>query len=178
MAEKNLSLTVLKKYLKTCSKEELIDDISELCQKFKPVKDFYQIRLSPQAELLVSNKYRKTIEDEFFPARGLGKARLAIAKKAITEFKKVSQTPDSLVDIMLFYVEQGVKFTNEYGDIDEPFYISMETMYEKTIELINQYKLHNIFQARFLKVVKDTSDIGWGFHDTLQDIYSGGFGID
>ncbi len=126
-----------------------------------------------------SNKFRKTIEYEFFPARGFGKARLAIAKKAITEFKRVSQTPDSLADIMLFYVEQGVMFTNEYGDINEPFYASMETMYEKTIELINQHKLHNIFQVRCQKVVKDTSDMGWGFHDTLQDIYDNGrFGID
>ncbi len=76
---------------------------------------------------------------------------------------------------MLFYVEQGVKFTNAYGDIDEPFYNSMEGMYGKAVEWIVKYEMQYVFEERCMRIVEDASGIGWGFYDTLSDIYSGAF---
>jgi Family of unknown function (DUF6155) len=76
---------------------------------------------------------------------------------------------------MLFYVEQGVKFTNAYGDIDESFYNSMESMYEKAVEWIIKYEIQDVFKERCMRIVKDTSSVGWGFYDALSDIYSGAF---
>lgn len=175
MTQPHITLSHLKKYLKNCSQEELVNEISELFKKFPLVKEYYQIKIYPQSEEQVINKYKKVIEDEFFPSRGFGKARLSVAKKAISEYKKVSQTPLGLVDIMLFYVEQGVKFTKAYGDIDENFYISMEGMYEKAVKSINKYEFRDIFQKRCQKIVKDTSGMGWGFHDALCDIYNEAF---
>ncbi|PZV13384.1 MAG: hypothetical protein DCF20_15225 [Pseudanabaena sp.] len=175
MVQNSPSLTVLKQYLKNCSKEELISNISELFKRFNSVKDYYQVKLSPQEETQIAAKYKKIIEDEFFPTRGLGKAKLSVAKKAITEYRKISETPVGTADIMLFYVEQGVKFINAYGDIHEPFYNSMESMYEKAVEWIIKYKIQDVFKERCTRIVKDTSGIGWGFHDTLSDISSGAF---
>jgi Family of unknown function (DUF6155) len=175
MAQNSPSLTDLKQYLKNCSPAELISDITELFKRFEPVKDYYQIKLSPQEETQVSAKYKKIIENEFFPTRGYGKAKLSIAKKAVTEYKKIGKNPVGVADIMLFYVEQGVKFTNAYGDINEPFYNSMESMYEKVVELIVKYEIQDVFDARCALIVKDTSDVGWGFHDALSDLYSNAF---
>jgi hypothetical protein len=175
MAQTNPSLTTLKQYLKNSSKEDLISDISELFKRFSSVKDFYQVKLSPQEESQVRAKYKKIIEDEFFPARGIGRAKISSAKKAVSEYKKVSEDPISIADIMLFYVEQGVKFTNAYGDINEPFYNSMESMYEKVVEWVIKFKVQALFKERCRKIVIDTRGIGWGFHDTLSDIYSDAF---
>ncbi|MEM9272951.1 MAG: DUF6155 family protein [Cyanobacteria bacterium P01_F01_bin.143] len=175
MTQTKINLTILKKQLKTRSQEELIRDIAELFKRFQPVKDYYQIQLYPEEQKQVAAKYKKIIKDEFFPARGYGRAKLSVAKKAITEYKKVNQTSVGLVDIMLFYVEQGVKFTNAYGDIDEPFYISMEGMYEKAVKEIVKYRLKDNFQKRCQKIVLDTSGMGWGFHDALSEIYEDAF---
>lgn len=175
MVQNSPSLTALKQYLKNCSKEELISDISELFKKFNSVKDYYQLKLSPQEEAQVVAKYKKIIEDEFFPKRGMGRGRISVAKKAVTDFGKIAETPVGRADIMIFYVEQGVKFTNEYGDIDEPFYISMEDMYEKAVEWIIKHQIQDLFRERCIKIVKDTSGMGWGFHDGLCDIYTGAF---
>ena len=175
MTQPKINLTTLKKHLKTRSQAELIADIAELYKRFQPVKDYYQIQIYPQDEKQVAAKYKKIIEDQFFPARGYGKAKLSVAKKAITEYKKVNKTIVGLIDIMLFYVEQGVRFTDAYGDIDEPFYISMETMYEKAIKEIIKYRQKDTFQKRCQKIVLDTSDMGWGFHDTLSEIYEDAF---
>jgi hypothetical protein len=175
MTDSKLNLNHLKKYLRDCPKEELISDILELIKRFPQVKDYYQLKLNPQDELQVSTKYKKIIEDEFFPARGYGQARLSVAKKAISEYKKVCITEIGMIDMMLFYVEQGVKFTNAYGDINESFYLSMEGMYEKSVNGIIKIGLEENFEERCRRIVEDTSDIGWGFHDTLSDIFEEAF---
>jgi hypothetical protein len=176
MVQEKTNLSTLKNHLKNCSKEELISDITELFKRFESVKDFYQLKLSPHEDIQVIAKYKKIIEDEFFPKRGFGKARLSVARKAISDYRKVSKSPVNVADIMLFYVEQGVKFTNDYGDIDEPFYNSMESMYDKVTEWISKYKMQEIFEERCQRIVKDTAGIGWGFHDGLNEIYSSAFG--
>lgn len=175
MSDSKLNLSHLKKYLKDCPKEELISDILELMKRFPQVKDYYQLKLNPQDEIQVSAKYKKMIEDEFFPARGYGKARLSVAKKAISEYKKVCNTEIGMIEMMLFYVEQGVKFTNAYGDINESFYLSLEGMYEKAVNGIIKIGLVETFEERCRRIVEDTSDIGWGFHDTLSDIFEEAF---
>ncbi|MDJ0694836.1 DUF6155 family protein [Mastigocoleus sp. MO_188.B34] len=175
MTQPHITLSSLKKYLKTCSQEQLVNEISELFRRFPTVKQYYQIKLYPESEEQVISKYKKAIENEFLPSRGFDNAMHKSAKKAISEYKKISQTPLGLVDIMLFYVEQGVKFIKSCGDIDENFYISMEGMYEKAVTFISNHGFKDIFQERCQKIVEDTSDIGWGFHDALSEIYEESF---
>lgn len=165
-----MATTNLKKYLKTLTKEELINHIIELDKKFIPVQEYYQLYLNNAVEAVL-NKCKKQIADEFYPARGEPKMRLSVARKAVNEAKKLGVPAESLADLMLFYVETGVEFTNDYGDINEPFYISMESMYLKALELMEKEGLLKQFENRALHIVDKTVDIGWGFHDTLGDYY-------
>ncbi len=80
-------------------------------------------------------------------------------------------SPDLLADLMLFYVETGVQFTNDFGDINETFYSSIESTYLAVLKLIRNEGLLDKFSDRARKVVNDTIDIGWGFHDDLFDVY-------
>jgi Family of unknown function (DUF6155) len=171
VTQPKINLTHLKQHLKNCSQAELIADIAELFKKFPAVKDYYQIKLYPEADKEIIDKYKKIIQNQFFPSRGYGKAKISVAEKAISDYKKICKTEAGLIDMMLFYVEQGVKFTNAYGDINEDFYVSMEDTYEETVKIIVQANLKDIFQARCQKIVSDTSDIGWGFPETLSDVY-------
>ena len=72
---------------------------------------------------------------------------------------------------MLHFVECGGELTNTYGDIDENFYTSVENTYEKALEIIVNNGLLEKFKSRALKIVNDTENIGWGFHDYLGDLY-------
>ncbi|PCI70315.1 MAG: hypothetical protein COB26_04845 [Piscirickettsiaceae bacterium] len=161
----------LKRNLKDSSKEELIKEIVELFKKNSFVKDYYILKYDSESNSSILDKHKDIIEDEFFPKIGFGKARLSVAKKSITEFKKLSQDKTKLADLMVFYVEIGVKFTNCYGDIDEPFYLSMESMYDKAVQFIISAKLEEMFNHRCLEIVNDTAGMGWGFHDQLNEIY-------
>jgi hypothetical protein len=149
----------------------LVKEIIELYKKFPDVKNYYSSMLSVAGSLEVLDKYKKRVESEFFPSRGFGKLRLSVARKAVNDFKKISKSDYDIADIMLFYVENGVEFTNKYGDIDDSFYSSMESMYESVLKYIVKVKLCDEFLERCEKIVDDTSGIGWGFHDTLGDLF-------
>jgi hypothetical protein len=171
LAKQNMKLTDLKRYLKAVPKEQLADDIADLFTKFEPVRDYYQTKLLPEDNTQVIEKYKAIIRNEFFPARGFGQARLSVARKAVSDYKKICRTKASLADLMLFYVEQGVNFTTAYGDIDEPFYNSMESMFEKAAKFTVEHQLQEVFEGRCRQIVYNTSEMGWGFHDELSDIY-------
>lgn len=175
MNKDNLTLTSLKQFLKQRTKEELIADIGELFTHFDSVKDYYRVQLGPVDDAQVIEKYKKIIRHEFFPTRGLGGLKLAVARKAITDYKKVCRNPANIAELMLFYVEQGVSFTNTYGDISESFYNSMESVYEAAVKHIVQHNLTDQFEESCREIVRDTSGIGWGFHDALSEIYNEAF---
>jgi len=160
----------LKKYLKTLTKEELINHIIELDKKYKPVQEYYQLYLNNDVEAVL-NKYKKQIEYEFYPARGEPKMRLSVARKAVTDAQKLGFPPEAMADLMLFYVETGVEFTNDYGDIDEPFYNSMENMYLKALKFLDSEGLLSEFENRARNIVDKSADTGWGFYDTLGDYF-------
>lgn len=56
-----------------------------------------------------------------------------------------------------------------------PFYLSLEGVYEKAVNGIIEIGLVEKFEERCRRIVADTSNIGWGFHDTLSDIFEEAF---
>ncbi len=159
----------LKNYLSIFTKEQLIGQIIELSKKYKEVKSYYDFSLNPDNSKK-AEEVKNAVLHCFYPTRGY-KLRLKDARKAITDFKKLSPDGESLIDAMIYYVECGVRFTNDFGDIDEPFYNSVAGMFRDAGHLCQSIGLQNNFKARANKIVDDTSDIGWGFHDELGDIF-------
>ena len=93
------SISDLKKALSKKTKSELVNEISTLCQKFPQVKEYYQALRSNPKDVL--NKHKTIIEKEFIEGktRGLPKARLSVAKKAISDFRKLSKDPELITDL-------------------------------------------------------------------------------
>jgi hypothetical protein len=172
---KPLGRAELKRFLQQLSKEQLINQVLELSRSFPQVQDFYQSKVRPADDAAVRKKYKEVIDHEFFPTRGFGKMRLSVARKAVTDYKKVAASEDAVADLMLHYVEVGVRFTNEFGDIHEPFYLSMERMYASALSQIAKHSLEEQFQPRCARIVEKTKGMGWGFHDTLSDLYGDHF---
>jgi len=98
--------------------------------------------------------------------------RFREAKKIISEYRKSTSDLRGTLDLMLTYVERGHAFTNDVGDIDEPFYDRLINMLEHfAVELRRspaKYELYDLFRSR-LMAVRKTSDIGWGYGDFVQD---------
>lgn len=168
-----LKVTDVKRYLKDLDHKELVGIITDLYKANKPVKDYFAVKINGEAA--VEELYERAAEEvnnEFFPNNGHGKLRLSVAKKTISDYKKLTGDVEGTTGLMLYYVELGTEFTNTYGDIDLPFYNSMLTIYEKVVEACeNDKQLYDLFSDRLYKIVKDSDGVGWGYHDGLCDIY-------
>jgi hypothetical protein len=165
-----MGISDIKTELKKLEKDTLIDLITDLYKKNKSVKEFLDYYVNPDEKELF-NKYRDKVYEAFYPKRG-DRLRLAEGKKAISEFKKLEIRKELLAELMLFYVETGVECTNEYGDIHEPFYNSVASVYLSALNLMRKEKILDKFCSRAKKIMDDTEGIGWGFHDDLSSIYS------
>lgn len=164
-----MGLTDIKKELKKLDKGKLVDLVADLYKKNKSVKEFFDFYVNPNEKELLA-KYKDKVYEAFFPKRG-NRLRLSEGKKAIADFRKLGASKDLLADLMFYYVETGVECTNEFGDIDEPFYNSVASVYLQALTIIKKEKLIDQFSDRAKSVVDNTTDIGWGFHDDIESVY-------
>lgn len=100
----------------------------------------------------------------------------AIAKKAIKAYSLGTNDPIGLIDLQLFFVECGNSVTLEYGDMDEQFYVELETMFEKALILMKKdSNIHTMFLTRVKAIIKSVNEVGWGYYDQLCDIFNENF---
>lgn len=164
-----MGLTDIKKELKKLDKEKLIDLVADLYKKNKSVKEFFDFYVNPDESELFK-KYRDKVFEAFYPKRGYS-YKLKDGKQAISDFKKLGPATELLANLMLFYVETGVKFTNDFGDINEAFYKSLATTFVDALRIMNKENFLDKFEERVEKIIDDTSGIGWGFHDYLVQVW-------
>lgn len=136
-------------------------------------RDFIQARCHVGAsggEAL--EKYRRKIVEQFYPARGEGKLKLGEARKAIRDYRKATGNLPGTVELLMTYVENGAQFTYEYGDIDERFYDSVESVLDELAILLRgeARDVYPQFRNRLAVVEQMTDGIGWGFHDFIADV--------
>ena len=167
-----LHLNQLRQYLNERSRQELIAEISSLYTRFAPVKEYYEILLAPDGLEHSLAKHKEIISNEFFPHRGFAKARLSVAKKAITDFAKLSSSSDAVADLMLLFVETGVEFTSTYGDIDESFYRSLVTMYSRALKLIFDNDVPSEFIDRCQSLIRTLPQVGFLFAENMNEIHA------
>ena len=171
-----MSFSDIKKKLNQLDKKQLIGLISELYKINSATKEYLDFFANPDEKKQLV-KYKQRVLEAFYPKRGTG-LKLKETKLAIADFKKLGTSVELLADLKLFYVECGVQFTNDFGGMDESFYLSLARMYKKALDLMHTGNLLKSFQDRSLKIVIDTKDIGWGFHDYIAGEHFEYYGMD
>ena len=165
-----MSKAKLKKLLTTFTKEEIINVVLELYDARKEAQEYLDFFLNPNDEAKLE-EYKQIIYNEFYPKRGEPKMRFSVCRKAISDFKKLKPHPACIADLMLFYIEVGVRFTAEYGDMWEQYYTSLENNFARALEFIYKNGYLTDFQSRIEQMLKESEICGWGFPDTLYDFY-------
>lgn len=112
--------------------------------------------------------YKKRIARALQP--GEYKADLRAARKALSEGSKLVGLHDS-IELMLFYVETAIAMENEYGDMYEAFYMSIESVYRKLVRTLNDNPSGKERCRSRMKRVLETCTAGWGHEEALTDIY-------
>ena len=170
--KKPAAWSAIRQHLATWEKPALLALVKDLYEAGTENRDFLQARCQAQeggGEALES--YRKKIVEQFFPARGEAKLKLGEARKAIRDYRKATGNIPGTAELLMCYVENGAKFTAEYGDIDERFYSSVESALDELAALLRgEAGLYPQFANRLASVEQLTDGIGWGFHDYIVDV--------
>jgi hypothetical protein len=162
-----------RQHLATLDKPALLSLVKDLYEAAPGNRDFIHARCQAEdsgGEVLEA--YRSKIVEQFFPQRGVEKLRLGEARKAIRDFRKATGNIPGTAELLMTYVENGVRYTCEYGDIDERFYNSMESALEELADLLRGpgREVYPDFSDRLAKVEEMTNGIGWGFHEYICDV--------
>ena len=160
----------LTKFLSELKEGELIKEIQKLYAKFPAVKTYYDVELSGNTSSFF-NKAKEQIENEFYPKRGEAKARSSVIKKVIDDFAKISIYPNDIVELYLFRFEKAVQFQNDYGDMDDPFYNSACNAFAKALSLAKKHGYLEEIRLKVEKAIEIMGDTGWGFSDSVNQIY-------
>jgi hypothetical protein len=163
----------VRQHLTTWDKPELLALVKDLYEVAAENRDFINARCKAGecgGEAL--EKYRGKIVEQFFPARGFGKLKLGEARKAIRDYLKATGNLPGTAELLMIYVENGVKFTHEFGDIDERFYDSVESALVELAALLRGEArgMYPQFRDRLARVEQMADGIGWGFHDFVGDV--------
>ena len=165
--------SAVRQQLSTWEKPALLALVKDLYEAAGENRDFIQARCQAGecgGEAL--EKYRGKIVEQFFPARGFGKLKMGEARKAIRDYRKATGNLPGTAELLMTYVENGTKFTHEFGDIDERFYDSIESaLAELDVLLRGEARgLYPQFCDRLERVEQMSKGIGWGFHDFVADV--------
>ncbi len=161
--------------LTTWDKPALLALVKDLYDSAAGNRDFIQARCHAEdGGGEVMEKYRQKIIGQFFSkkAHGMGELKLGEARKVIRDYRKATGNIPGAAELLMTYVENGAKFTNQYGDIDERFYSSVESALDELAALLrgDARELYPKFRERLAKVEQVTDGIGWGFHDFVAGV--------
>lgn len=166
-----MTLTELKKQLKTLSQAELIGLLCNVYKDSKQAQALIDVALCGDvAEQTLLPTYKKQVHDAFWGRQ----YSLKKARDAVLAFSRIAQNAENAAELMLYHVECGVDFTCEYGDIDAPFYESVESMFSNFVTTVNHMDTADYYQRnaeRILGIIRKADDCGWDFPYTLMALY-------
>lgn len=151
----------LKKYLKELNKEQLEDQLSELYDKFKDVKVYYDFAFNPNEDKLIGEA-RVKIANEYFPAKGKrAKMRRSVAQKYIKHFLTLGVDVTMVADLMLFTIETAQSFSSKRQVKYDSFFKSIFTAYQQAVNFMIENGILNEFLDRVVEIKEESNRQNW-----------------
>ena len=172
-----MNWTDIRKILKDAPNEILLELIKGLYNLSPQNKAFIRTQILPgQQDTELLEKSRKQVIRAIYPdtVNFPGLPRFGESRKIIRAYQKATSDISGTLDLMLLHVERGTQFTGDFGDIDEPFYIALETMLGNAVDLLfespDPEALYEQFSKRFQGLERAASQIGWGYGDNVSEM--------
>ncbi|MFT5823859.1 MAG: curved DNA-binding protein CbpA [Crocinitomix sp.] len=156
-----MSKRALKKYLTDLSKADLEEQITELYNRLKEVKEFYNFVFNPKEDKLLDEAKFKVSKEYFPPGKRRAKKRRSVAQNFIKNFIKLGVEPMKIGDLMLYNIEIAQTYNASYPIKAEAFYKSILKSFNDAITYIDQNGLESHMKDRINRVVDEAILQNW-----------------
>jgi len=165
-----MSKRELRKYLKELTKVQLEDQIMDLYERFKPVKEYYDFAFNPKENELIE-LCRFQISKEYYPV-GTRKAKMrrSVAQKWIKKLMLFDADASLLADVMFFNIEIALSFSGEHIIRQESFFTSMYKSFDETLRFVSEKGILAEIKGRIEKIAGDTCDQKWPNSNAFEDL--------
>lgn len=168
-----MKITEVKKYLNTLTNEQTIEIILKMYNLSVANKNYVINKINPEYENNLLVEYKNIIENEFAFQHDDFSLDFKTIKNSIKQYQSISCNPKNVIELILFYVECGINFTQDYGDIGEKFYDDISNAYHDALKCIFKHNLSSEFKNTCLKLQVKANGIGYGFSDYMSDLFYG-----
>ncbi len=163
----------LKPVIVGLDRESLTEMLRVLYAASADNRTFVAVRLlAPGDRRAALEEYRQQVIEPFYPKRGsFGKLNFAAAKRAIRSYRKASGDLDGTAELMLTYVESGVRFANEYGSGMARLETSVASVLNDLATLLaspDGAAAFSTLEPRLRRLVRQSGDI-WGLGAEIDD---------
>lgn len=165
-----MSKRELRKYLKDLTKVQLEDQIIELYDRFKNVKEYYDFAFNPNENILIE-QCKFQISKEYFPISSRkAKMRRSVAQKWIKKLAQLDAESSLLADVMFFNIEIAQSFSAEHFVRQESFYTSMYKSFDESLRFVSEKGILSEFRGRIEKIANDACDQQWPNRKSFEDL--------
>jgi hypothetical protein len=166
-----LTQKALLKHLNKSEKEDIINEIMVLFNKFKNVKEFYQAELLNEASPTIES-YKRKMKTAYEKPNPKEKTTNANINRLLKEFKKINIYDRDMADLLLYRVECGVAAIKRNNKRSSTFYNCILTSFQEAIRLIVADNSLPKFKDRIDKIIK-SSEVGkFDIQDKMDKAYS------
>ena len=162
-----MSKRQLTQFLSELNEEELRDQILDLYQRYKDVKQFYDFSFHPREEKRF-DEAKQRIGREYFPEAGKKiRKRRSVAKKFIRNFIRLEADPSKIADLMLFNIEVAQQYYQEKPIRQTAFYNSILGSFQEAVDFIGTQFLIEEFHYRIQQIISNCRQQEWPNKDAF-----------
>lgn len=166
-----MSKSQVKKLLAGMSKEEVINTVMELYDARKEARDYLDYYVNPN-ESNELEKFKKIVLKEFDDDISRDpQCRFSVCRKALSDFKKLAPSTDTLAEAMVYYVERVCEFSFYAGDLWEQYYDSAVSNFRSMLKFLVKNDMLEAMMPRVVQIMAWCWPCGYGFHDEIGDSF-------
>lgn len=166
-----MSKSQVKKLLAGMSKEEVINVVMELYDARKEARDYLDYYTNPD-EKNELEKFKKIVLKEFDEDFSRNpQCRFSVCRKALSDFKKLAPSEETLAEAMVFYVERICEFSFNAGDLWEQYYDSAASNFRSMLKFLIKNNLLDAMMPRVVQIMAWCWPCGYGFHDEIDECF-------
>ena len=166
-----MSKSQVKKLLAGMSKEEVINTVMELYDARKEARDYLDYYVNPN-ESNELEKFKKIVLKEFDDDISRDpQCRFSVCRKALSDFKKLAPSTETLAEAMVYYVERVCEFSFYAGDLWEQYYDSAVSNFRSMLKFLVKNDVLEAMMPRVVQIMAWCWPCGYGFHDEIGDSF-------